>query len=420
MSKPNLTLLEGGKSLPVSKMNISFLSAYVTDTRLMGVLAVCARWRIVPPTADTSDPDSGETLHQFFYIDCEESGFETCDIVRGDTYEADRLEQSIVGGLGAAKIDLSERETRLLIQRWARFNRDRGIPMPPGPSNYAFLLKPALIPTPEEAADLMEKICTEIVSDAQLVNYFLMRCFGQDYEGARWLTSSGAGQPPVSSPRIPQDVFPLDLYSSYRCATFCRNEITPGKVYGDGSAEYICESLIEMDGLYDTVISKVVVSDLEVIGLEHINSFPITETESALILKKTEFVTVCEVFLSEKDLDDNIDEFILSFHATASDCENGRLFMVFRDNNDHVDSFHFQLSNDVKGLYFLTDHSQLILCAYSREDIRELEKTIAGSILSPYIIPSARYEFPEPILYEFMQSDFEHFETFLEMLRDDD
>ena len=77
MTRPELIVLDGGRSLPVSKMHRVYLDGYVTDTRLMGVLAVCARWEIVSPTADRDDPDSWEELSQFIYIDCEEAGFET-------------------------------------------------------------------------------------------------------------------------------------------------------------------------------------------------------------------------------------------------------------------------------------------------------------------------------------------------------
>ena len=80
MSKPKLTVIEGGLSSSIEKRNKYFVSAYVTDTRLMGVLSIYARWKI----SDT-DPDSD--LHQFFYIDCEEAGLETYKSIIGNDFE---------------------------------------------------------------------------------------------------------------------------------------------------------------------------------------------------------------------------------------------------------------------------------------------------------------------------------------------
>lgn len=414
---PNLTILDGGRVQPVSAMHRVLLDAYVTDTRLMGVLAVCAHWSIVSKTADRNDPDSWEDLRQFFYIDCEEAGLETYQQVRGDNVlEARRIEEALVCGLGARKVELNERQLRLLLQNWKRFNDDRRLPLPEGIAQYGFLLEPAVEAGPQEQSDLMQMICPPIRSDVQCINYFLMRCFGSDPEGARYLSEPGV---------------PVDLYSNYVCATFCRNIIDKDGELPDGSAAYLCDSLIEMDGAYEKIVSRVTVRNLRVTGLERCSGFPVSDIEAALILKKTEFITYYEVFLSYEELAENIDEFTLGFHATMSEYENGRLFMTFRPTNDHVDSRDFQLSNDVRGMYFLTNHRQLILCAHSLQDIRYLERTVASSVLAPYLIQSGRFnfmpgsvygesgtlEFRDSVLYEFMNSDFELFEEFLAALR---
>ena len=436
MTRPELIVLDGGRSLPVSKMHRVYLDGYVTDTRLMGVLAVCARWEIVSPTADRDDPDSWEELSQFIYIDCEEAGFETYQQIRGyDDPEADRIEEALVCGLGGRKVELTERELRLLIQNWARFNHEHDLPMPPGIQDYGFLLDPAVEADDAEQYALMQMICAPIRSDLEAVNYFLMRCFGRDHEGARYLADPAAlgtepGQPLREHHGAPKPLR-LDLYDRFECATFCRNAIDRCGEFDDGAVQYRCESLIEMDGIYETIISLVTVLNRKVVALEHCSSLPVTDTEAAMILKKTEYITVYEIFLSDDDLDDNLDEFTLGFHTTMSEYENGLLFMSFRPTNDHVNSDLFVLSNDVRGMYFLTNNHQLILCAYNAADLHYLERTVAGSVLAPYFIPSGHYkfipgggyrpdtghyEFREPVLYEFMQSDFEHFEDFLQTL----
>ena len=189
--RPGLRVLDGGRSLPVSQMRTVFHSAYVTNTRLMGVLAICARFRITAPGSDHNDPESWEELHQFFYIDCEEAGLEEYQQIRGDDIEgARRIEQSLTGGLGAEKIDLSEHQLRLLLQYYQRFNHSHGLPMPAGEKNYGFLLEPQLPCGPKEEYALMDLVCARVTTDEQVVNYFLMRCFGRDHDGARFLTES--------------------------------------------------------------------------------------------------------------------------------------------------------------------------------------------------------------------------------------
>ena len=74
LSRPELTVIEGGLSVPVSKREKYFVSAYVTDTRLMGVLSIYARWRL------SGSSDTEADLHQFFYIDCEELGLRNVQV----------------------------------------------------------------------------------------------------------------------------------------------------------------------------------------------------------------------------------------------------------------------------------------------------------------------------------------------------
>lgn len=399
MDKKDFHVITGGLNSEITADAAHFISAYVTDTRLMGVLAVYAHWSI----------DGGGDLHQFFHIDCEEAGLETCSIIRGRFgTKAVLTEQSLIGGLGADKIQLDEKSLRWLLQHWKKFNLKHFLPLPPNPSDYDFIFDETVVMLPEEQHRIMRDICGEISNDNQVVNYFLMRCFGQDYEGARYLA------PPQSDGGVPLDGdFPLDLYDNYRKATFCRNVIDTDKRYADGSTSYLCESLIEMGGKYEMIISKVVVKDLKVIGFEHCGKSPVTATEAAMLLKKPEFTTVYEVLIDGNELEENIGEFIVSFNTVMTTHENGRMFMAFKPTNNHVAERIFMLSNDVKGVYFLTYHGQLIVMAHSDREIRALESRLDSSPLKPYLIPTAKYEFPDPVLFEFINSGFDDFEDFL-------
>lgn len=394
MTKPDLKVIEGGLSASAADQEKYLISAYVTNTRLMGVLAIYAHWKL-----STGD------LHQFFYIDCEEMGFESYKgLPGGDSAEIIQAEQALVGGLGAKKIPLSRRQLQGLLTYYRLFNEQHHLPLPQPYEEYRFLMEPETILDPLESSELMQLVCDEIVSDYQAVNYFLMRCFGQDYPAALYLCHGD---------------FPLDLYDQYHRATFCKNVIDKEGTYEDGAISYLCESLIEVNNQYETVVSKVIVKDLKIVGFQHCSGFPISTPEAAMILAKPEYVTVYEVMLSEEDIDNNIGELTVNLNTIMSRHETGRLFMAFKKTNDHVNSRIFRLSNDVKGVYFLTDYGQLLIAAYTLSDIRNLENRIKVSMLAPYLITTAKYEFKEPVLFEFIQSNFEDFDDFLEFIRNE-
>lgn len=430
MDRPVPRILTGGQKLKIAEVNRHFISAYVTDTRLMGVLAVYAHWHLDTLDEDEADPGKGNAgtnpvtwgdLHQFFYIDCEETGLETYYEIRvSDMNMVAEREQALIGGLGAKKIDLSEEELRQLMCLYRSFNLQHGLPLPEGLDNYGFLFTPDMTPGPGQRQALMKRICTDITSVYQLINYFMMRCFGRDPEGARYLAAD--------------DTVPVDLYDRYVRATFCRNVIdrippaeegerqkTPPQRAGESSVriktrEYLCESLVEMDGRYEVIVSRVLVRGKKVAGLEYSSGFPVTPSEAALMMRKTEHVAVFNILLSDRELEENLGEFSIGFHATLTRCENGRLFMAYRPDNSHVSERVFQLNNDVAGVYFVSNAGQLITAAYSREDALAVNRTIHGSILAPYLQFAGAFLFKEPLLYEFMHSDIDLFETFLSMI----
>ncbi len=397
MSKPKLTVIQGGLASTIDSKTKHFMSAYVTDTRLMGVLAIYAHWKLVSGSSETD-------LHQFFYIDCEEAGLETYkSITEDDSNEVLIAEQALIGGLGAQKKELTQHQLKGLLCYYANFNKQHKLPLPDNRSEYNFLLEPETVLTKSEQDYLMHHICGDITSDYQAANYFLMRCFGRDYSGAAYIAAA--------------DV-PLDVYDSYKQTTFCKNVIDKDYEYDDGATAYLCESLVERKGNYEIIVSRVVIKDLKVVSFRHCSGFAVSSAEAAMMLAKAEFVTVYEVLLSDDDMNDNIGELTLNLDTVMSLHENGRMFMAFKKNNDHVNSRIFRLSNDVKGVYFLTDYGQLIVAAYSLSDIKFLEKKLKNSPLAPFLMTTAKYEFKEPVLFEFIQSGFEDFEDFLDFIRE--
>ena len=386
MSELKLTLIQGGLNSSIPHARKRFVSAYVTNTRLMGVLAVYAHWAV---------KDAGD-IHQFFYIDCEETGLETCTVYRGDwNIEMQMAEQALIGGLGAEKIPITANTFRWLLNYWRDFNLKNNIPLPKNRDDYEFIFsKPAKLSESEQAS-LMDKICGEIWNDYQVVNYFLMRCFGRDYAGAAYVAEEGV---------------PLDIFDDYHRTTFCKNIIDPS---GERPHEYISESLVETNGIYETIITRTYVRDLKVAGFEYCNKSAVTDTEAAIMLRKTEFATVYELLMYEDDIEENLGEFVLNTNTVVTTHPNGRLLMAYKPTNAHVAERVFMLSNDVKGVYFLSKNRQLIVVAYDRRDIEEMELSLASSPLKSYLLMTGQYELLDPVLFEFINSDYTDFQSFL-------
>ena len=387
MSKPEFTVVQGGLNSSIPDARKRFISAYVTNTRLMGVLALYAHWAV----------EGGGDLHQFFYIDCEEAGLETCTIFRGEwNLEMEMAEQALVGGLGAEKIPLTAKTFRWLMSHWREFNIARGLPLPANQSDYDFIFRKVPNLTASEESFLAERICGEITSDYQVVNYFLMRCLGRDEEGASYLAEEGV---------------PLDIFSNYDKATFCKNTIDPS---GHRPHEYLSESLVEMDGIYETIITKTRIRNLKVVSFEYCNKASVTATEAALMLRRTEFTTVYELLMEEEDIEKNLGEFVLNMNTVMTKQPNGRLFMAFKPTNAHVAERVFMLSNDVKGVYFISDYGQLIVVAYSYDDILNMERELAASPLRQYLLVTGKYELLDPVFFEFINSDYIDFNSFID------
>ncbi len=385
------TVIKGGAAAAVSSNSRRFLSAFITDTRLMGVIGLYIHWEL-------SNTDFVSDFHQFFYFDAEEFGFETYKSLLGSDDEAlTVMEQTLIGGLGGNKVNVSEREAIYLVQKYVAMNENLSIPLPESKSEYSFILEPPIKLSRKEKEVLTEKLCTPIVSEYQLINYYLMRVFGRDFEAAAYLADKE---------------LPLDMLAESEGATLCKNSIE--EFIDESGRSYLCESLIELDGKYKLTISEIDMKEGKVSGTKKRTSFFITSAEAAMMLNHPEFITVYEILT---EMDDFLKRFAgFSVHAMQTVHDNGRLYLEFNKNNDHVNRKVFRLNEDIHGLFYATDFGQLIIAAYSLNEIHEIEKALSKSEVGSCILPTAKYEFKEPILYEFIQSDFEDFTDFLDFL----
>jgi hypothetical protein len=396
MTKPNLRLIAGGL-VEKEKAEKQFVSATITDTRLMGATAMYVQWHLL------SCPDA-ESLHQFFYFDDEEFGFETYRSVWGeDEEEVLVMEQALMGGLGGKKKELTQKQALSLVCKYAAWNITHGVPLPEGESEYQFILNDPPVLTSSERDSLNTKICTTMKSDYHVINYYLMRCFGRDEEGAGFLVKTD----PYAL--IKSNASGLTWVPNKLPATFCRNTIEEAE-----DLSYLCESLLETDKKYTIVVTRIRVEDLKITDCQLISTMDISPAEAAMMLSRPEYVSVYEIIVDPEEFDEKSWDLSLSTMVTIHD--NGKLFLSFNTNNNHVNKQVFRLSDDVFGLYFVTDFGQLILSASTLKNIQSMESKILKSPLGHILVPGSKFEFKEPVLYEFIQSDFDDFDEFVEYL----
>ncbi len=393
MNKSNLKVLRGGLLDTAVTSRKDFVSAYVTNTRLMGVVGMHIHFHL-PDNEILSD------FHQFFYFDAEEFGFETYRSVLGNDEERiQEVEGTLIGGLGGEKVPLSFDEAKYLLHQYVLMNVKRNIPLPEGLSEYRFLLEKDVFLSEPELYILQMKLAVKLESDEELINYFLMRCFGRDFSAAAFLAVSDLS---------------LDLFSDWKAGTFLKNSIQDDKTPGS----FLCESLVEIDGQYHVAVTAVKTENMRVKGYEKISSFKISSAEAAMLLSRSEFVTVYDAKEDISAFNRTATE--LTANAMITKYDSGTLYMIFHPNNKHVNKREYRLNEDVLGLYFLSNSGQLICAAYTVDEVLQMEWDLVRSPYRRRLVPVEKYQFKESVLYEFIQSGFDFFEDFVEAITVDD
>ena len=389
LKKSDLKVIRGGalgQALPDEK----FIDGYATDTRLMGVLVVYIKWQLSGLAAVGK---RSRSLHQFFYVETTEEGIESYRGIYGDDEEELRFAtQTMTGGLGGRRVLLTMNEAVFLVQRYANMTLGFGNPLPDEKEEYEFVLRREVVLGAEREEALFRKICGEIGSPNHLINYFLMRYFARDFFAARMLAD---------------EKLDCEQLGDTGLATLCRNEIMPPEEGpAPGERLYVCESVIEEDRGHRIVMSEVGVVDnegaLAVSSFEVSSMFAISPAEAAMKLARPEYVTVYEI---AGPVDNALYELDNQYAAAMQNlCEGGKLYIVFNNDNRHMSKDVYLLNDDVREVLFVTVEDQLIIGSYTLAGIKRLENRIQISRIARQLIEVAKYEFKEPILYDYTMS----------------
>lgn len=412
--RPVFKVIEGGLMENVIGSKKKLVSAEITNSRLMGVLVMYLNWEMPENT-------HLKNLHQVFYFDVEENGLESYSSIIGtfDDPKLDLVEELLdarTGGLGSEFKPITEKEARYILQYYYEYNEKNGLPIPPEYPEFAFVLDTPIHMDIEERESLMLKQCVRIESPYQAINYFIMRVVAHDFIGARFLL---------------KNTIKTNIWSEYKQGTLLRNSIkeieseTSPKYQKNPDSDdafstfstlktYQTESLVEVDGSYYLLVSTLGLDSTKITSFEKQSAFVLTASEVALMLKRQEYVNVLDIRVGAPPLTKSLTP--LTKHSNVTDYESGTLYMVFEPNNNHVKKQVYLLNDDLVGLYYQVYDSQLIISSFSEEGIKILEENLQNSDYGKNLMPVSKYQFTEPIILDFIQSGYEDFEDFVDII----
>lgn len=364
----------------------SFVSAWVTDTRLMGVNAMYIKWK------DRLDND----IHQFFYFDAVDTGFERFDEISGDDEKALRAaEISFAGGLGGRKIGISEDEALYLIRTFREVNSRTGEMAPRIGIRMKKMVDASSDLSEEESIALFDKICKAPLSVNETINYFMMRIADSDDAGIRFLSNGR-----LTAKNSPAKGM---LY------TLHKNKI---KYKNKNSATV--ESLLECDTGFEMWISEITIAKGKISEYKRTSRMKISDTEAFMSLSHSEFVMVYQLADDGEALTQDSTPFTRRSSVVEED--DGISYMLFRPNNNHVDTQDYRLYDDIFGVYHITSTGQLICSSNTQHDMALLELDLVFSPVYKSMDLIGNYEFNEPVMAQFLSSGYDDFNEFMSQI----
>lgn len=373
MDKRKFRVIKGKKQDPID-IKYGFIQAYVTNTRLMGVIGLRIMWE-----AD------GDIFHQFFHLDSEEYGLDDYSSVIGKDHEqAEMITANMMGGLGGKFVEVNEKEARYLVKSFVQKNKRWRAPLPESQEEYNFLIKKEVDLSEEEKKKLWNKMCETIYSPIQLINYFIMRAVGLDQKGMDYLSDENV----------------KDYKVVRNPSTLLKNTI-----HKNEEDSYITESIVDAESHYKMVVSEIKVKNKKIVDAEIKSTMRISNIEVAFALNKKEYMLIYNVVDSGKLIKVLDKE---KPHAMKNGYELGYLYTEFNPTNDHVKEETYYLKDDIYGLYYITTADQLVVAAYTQDRIKEIVKFLSEGCFGEILEFEEKIELDKSLLYDFIYSDYDN------------
>ena len=383
--------------ISAERLTITFKDAEITDTRLMGALGMRVHWFVEDINGDSLD------FHQFIRYDVDLGGIEFMAAASGDDPAAlASAVQEYFGSLGGKMVSLTERQCCYLGNYFLESTIKAGHSIPDDIRNVDFFSDRKVNLSGREKTSLFKKICVPIGTDYGVVNYYLMRSLEKDAEALAYLTSKDA---------LPEDLQPIELT---KAADLVKNTV---EVFSseDGESTYLCESFVSLGDQGYLILSELAVKDGKVIKAKKTMEQKLSLFESAMIVNRSEYINVFDIISNDKALERDIRR--MSGNGMNFEHAAGDLYMTMNDNNRHVEEKVYRISGDIKAMYFFTNADQLLVVGSSEEAVFSAAMGLTSYIAAGCIIETGRYHMETPVFYDFIDSEYDDFDEFLEDMR---
>jgi len=362
---------------------LTFIEAKATDTRLMGVVGVVAKWM----------DSAGTTVVQVYHLDFEGfgiDGFHHIPSPSDETLEA--VVQGVTGGLGGTFRPISQPELEFLILE--AYHQDERCTEALVDFEWfePTFERMQLTLSESEILALFRRLSPELSAPVHRINYFMMRWVGRDFSTFPLFLTPGALHQA-------EPLFGVEY-------TLIKNTVYPEK---DGM--YRAEALVDFETQYQLVVVSLKLSENGMIESVRIKErMSISSIEAAFNLSKPEFMTVSlinDAFFERKFTVSN-PEMVKYIY------DQGRLYIEFNRDNGHVAENPYYLNGDIYALYFFSKQGQLIVCSMKPEHLKEIDDMLtAEGAYAESLQFVCEIKTDEPVLYSFLQSGTENFFDFL-------
>lgn len=366
---------------------LTFKEAFATNTRLMGVVGVMARF---------IDPNGKEIVH-VYHLDFESYGIDGFKAwFRISESELRRELSKVIGGLGGRLEAISFEELIYLLKSAYKVQDFEIEDIHDLLKDYPSFLENELVLNGQQEIELLNRISGKLVSDAQRIHYFMMRFVGCDFAGMKHIAT--------------EEVLSTWRVKSEMPSTLIKNDVEKVEELAD-SAVYNVSSLIDYEVDYKVLNSQIEISkeNHQVIDYMEMNYLVISSSEAAMRLAKKEYIAVYTVL---KDGFRYLFEYKKP-HLMMNIHQNGSLYTEFNSTNKHVENEVYYLNGDIFAVYYLTDSEQLVICTFDEDNLSKVENFFNQSGLDEYLAYEGDFEADTSLIYEFVNSGYESFYDFL-------
>lgn len=371
----------------VKTSQLKFVKAEATNTRLMGVVGVVARFL-----------DEGlREIVQIYHLDYEVYGIDGIyHLIEPSDQELENLILMVTGGLGGDFIEIKEEAFyHLVLSAYTVDKNSVETHVDFDAFSETFYSWEDHLNAVEQA-ELYIRLAPKLDTNIAIINYLMMRLVGKDFIAAKILID-------------PQ--YEVELHCLELPYTLIKNTI---KLVSEDTkiAHYRVEALIDFDEKYKLMLFDVELSKSTnlVVGLVHTESLTLSSIEAAFNLNKSEHIIVSQVtdhFFERRFSKSNPEMMKQTYYQ-------GNLYIEFNKDNGHVNQNPYYLNGDIYAMYFFSRSGHFLVASLVEENLLSIDQMLQDQNLYEESLQFiCELKTDDPVLYSYINSGYDTIFDFL-------